>query len=210
MDQVGIEHRRVVGVERDVEPFVHRGAQRVRGQRRGHAGADVAGRADLQRDLPLAQFGHQRRVFCRAYAVADPLRAEGPHLAPVPPARRLARVGREMEAAGPRRVHRRAEGQRRHLVLHAAQAQRHHAPVLPGDGPFDRLHGPFDAEITRVVGDEAQDHAVLFQRGGGSGGDAVHHLVERQAGDVDMARGREGRLDVADVLPGGVVAQFLL
>jgi hypothetical protein len=69
--QGGVEHGRVVGVERDVKSGVEQPFQGMARPIGRHAQADIARRADLKGHLPLAQFGHQGRVFHAAHAVPD-------------------------------------------------------------------------------------------------------------------------------------------
>ena len=102
LEQAGIEHRRVIAAQHHGHSGGEQPGQRMVGQRRNHAGGNVAGRADLQGDPGLAQPVEQPRVAGRGDAVTDPLRAKlvdgGPDL---PGADALAGMRHAVQPGGP-------------------------------------------------------------------------------------------------------------
>ncbi len=73
LGQVGAEHVRVVGVDRDDHARLDEGRDRVVLQPVEHAGAHVRRRAHLERDAPFCELGDQGRILDGAHAVTDPL-----------------------------------------------------------------------------------------------------------------------------------------
>src|SRR5262249_6590478 len=80
--QCGVKHGGVVGVQGHIQPCVDQTRQRMSADACRDSETDIAGWADLQRDLALAQFGYERGIFDAAYPMADPHGAERSQRAP--------------------------------------------------------------------------------------------------------------------------------
>ena len=104
VEQVGAEHGRVVGVERDHQAGVEVAAQRMGGVAGAAAGADVGGHVDLDGDLAFGEDLHQFFVVLGGEAVADAFGADvdgGPDGGgAVDGATGFSGVGGEAEAGG--------------------------------------------------------------------------------------------------------------
>ena len=102
MIERGRKHRRVIGVDRHRDTGRDEAGQRMLSQRRHRPGADVRGRADLERDAVLDEIGQQPLVLDGVNAVPDAFGAE--EVDRVPDrlgAGRFARVGHAVQAGRP-------------------------------------------------------------------------------------------------------------
>ena len=70
------KHRGIVSVERNHDALIEILAHRMIVQRRASSRLQIAGEANLDRNLPRSQLLHQFRILRRCQPVSDPLRAQ--------------------------------------------------------------------------------------------------------------------------------------
>jgi hypothetical protein len=120
-----------------------------------HPGTHVRGRADLQRDAPSAQLGHQLRVFEAADAMADALGSESVDRVPDRlRAGHLPRVRHAVQAGVPGDLEGPGELRPRHLGTAEPQADESGGPMAQ-----HQLHG-----LDGKLGPTAVDVGALDQR----------------------------------------------
>ena len=205
----GVEHRRVVGVQRDGDAGVAEHRERVLRDARVHPRRHVGHGRDLERDPRLGEVCDERRIVHGAHAVSDPVREvvleRLPHVARSRP---LARVGDRAEAGILRPAEQRTEG-RDGGALAAGGVQRDDAPTGELQRHLQRSLGQLESRVTHQIGGEAGRDAEVAP----TGLEAVQHGFDRpepvvaEAGRV-VAR-REDHLGVADAGAGLVLAELV-
>jgi hypothetical protein len=176
--QRGLEHRRVVGVDRQR----HAGAvQTVEGvflHAREHAQADVRRRADLERNAPRPQLFDQAGVVARPHAVSDALGARDfERVADDPRPAMLTGMGGAVETPllGLREVL--AEGRRGRGGLEAREPERHDRPAVRRalQGVLERQVGLL-GHVAHDVEDQPHPDAALLRAGADRLTDGVENL----------------------------------
>jgi hypothetical protein len=196
------EHRRVVGVDADRDAGGDQGRQRVLVERGDRAGADVGGRADLERDAAVGQVGHEHRVLRGRDAVADALGAE--HVQRVPDGLRaggLAGVRDAAQAGRPGPVEDGLELGPGYADLGPTQTETDQAVGLLLERDPQGLLGRRQARLARDVEAPAQLDAELVA---GAPARVLDRRAELRRRDAPLhARiGRDGELGVPHLLAG--------
>ena len=194
--EVGPEHRRVVGVDRDHHAGVAERRDRVLVQRRHRPGRDVGRRAHLQRDARGGEVREQLRVLGGRRAVPDPLGAEQPDRVPdrlraggLPGVRDAAQPG------GARGVEVRLELRAGYADLRATEAEADQRVRGVVQRVVQGRVGGRQSRLPRDVVDPAQhqpevplgvDPALLQRLGVGLDRDAPDHGGVRRAGQLGV------------------------
>ena len=157
----GREHGGIVGVQRDHQTFVEIALDGMLGDRRAYAGLQIAGHANLDRNLPLGEFLDQVGILVRGQSVADAL---GTQVQRAPDRFRtggLARVcGQTQPVFGAIRIYF-AEQLRTGLALVAADPESHHVSILILDRQFGDPLRFSGSELPHRIEDPQQRHAEI-------------------------------------------------
>ena len=126
--EAGVEHRRIVGIDRDVESVVQQHLHGVLGHAGRNTEAHVAGGANLEGDLSLPKFVYQGAILQAPDAVTDATRAERAQRTPnALGSLRFPSMGDARQPRSPCAVERVGKLFGRMTALQPTQAKSHHA-----------------------------------------------------------------------------------
>jgi hypothetical protein len=202
VDERGMEHQRIVRVDRQADARVPELGQRMGRKTRHGACSEIARRADLEDDPALTKIANQLAVLGRTEAMADAWWIESERIPDALGPDRLASMWDEGHPLGLCPTNRICIQRGRPVRLVAGEPQGDHPAVLSLHAPFGRLVAVGERKSANVIEDETHLHAQLTSCDRRPGGYGIDHVVERNALEPVVRAGCEGYFEIASALLG--------